>query len=70
MVDFVAGENQKKGGGNTRGMKKEGGVEEGDGNIYRGKANYYDLMDTLAVTLKNVSPSRFMELCQCSYLLH
>jgi hypothetical protein len=26
-------------------------------------------MDTLTVTLNNLNPSRFMELCQCSYLL-
>jgi len=29
-----------------------------------------DLMDTLTETLTNLSPTRFMELCHCSYLLH
>jgi len=29
-----------------------------------------DLMDVLAVTLINLTPNRFLELCQCSYLLH
>ena len=28
-----------------------------------------DLMDILTVTLTNLTPSRLMELCQCSYLL-
>jgi transposase len=28
-----------------------------------------DLMDTLAETLMNLTPNRFRELCQCSYLL-
>jgi hypothetical protein len=28
-----------------------------------------DLMDILAVTLINLSPTKFMELCHCSYLL-
>jgi transposase len=28
-----------------------------------------DLMDILAVTLVNLTPTRFKELCQCSYLL-
>jgi len=28
-----------------------------------------DLMNTLAETLINLTPTRFMELCQCSYLL-
>jgi hypothetical protein len=28
-----------------------------------------DLIDILTVTLTNLTPSRYMELCQCSYLL-
>lgn len=29
-----------------------------------------ELMDTLAETLTNLTPTRFMQLCHCSYLLH
>jgi len=40
-------------------------------HVYRNRLFAYldDLMDTLAETLMSLTATRFMELCQCYYLL-